>query len=197
MTKPPSSFTGRGIELERYRHYLAALARAQVDPALREKVDLSGVVQQTFLEAHQKLHELNGATPEQFAGWLRQILAHNLADALRNLGAAKRNAARQRSLETALEESSLRLGNWLASTEQSSPSLNLQRQERALQLADALATLPEAQREALVLRYWHDWPLERIARQLNRTPAAVAGLLKRGLKELRGVLREPQVRGEL
>jgi RNA polymerase sigma-70 factor, ECF subfamily len=190
MTKPPSSFTGRGIELERYRHYLAALARAQVDPALRDKVDLSGVVQQTFLEAHQKLHEMNAATPEQLAGWLRQILAHNLADALRNLGAAKRNAARQRSLETALEESSLRLGNWLASTEQSSPSLNLQRQERALQLADALATLPEAQREALVLRYWHDWPLARISQHLGRTPAAVAGLLKRGLKELRLTMRE-------
>jgi RNA polymerase sigma-70 factor, ECF subfamily len=190
MTQPNSSFAGPGVELERYRHYLAALARAQVDPGLRDKVDLSGVVQQTFLEAHQKVHELNGATPEQLAGWLRQILAHNLADALRNLGAAKRNAARQRSLETALEESSLRLGNWLASPDQSSPSLNLQRQERAVQLADALAVLPDAQREALVLRYWHDWPLARIAQHLGRTPAAVAGLLKRGLKELRGTMRE-------
>jgi RNA polymerase sigma-70 factor (ECF subfamily) len=190
MTQPPSSFAGRELDLERYRHYLAALARAQVDPGLRDRVDLSGVVQQTFLEAYQKLRELNGATPEQLAGWLRKILAHNLADALRNLGAAKRNAARQRSLEAALEESSLRLGNWLTSSDQSSPSLNLQRQERAVQLADALATLPDAQREALVLRYWHDWPLARISAHLGRTPAAVAGLLKRGLKELRGTMRE-------
>ena len=190
MTQPQSSFASPGVELERYRHYLAALARAQVDPGLRDRVDLSGVVQQTFLEAHQNLHELNGATPEQLAGWLRQILAHNLADAMRNLGAAKRNAARQRSLEAALEQSSLRLGNWLASPDQSSPSLNLQRQERAVQLADALAELPDAQREALVLRYWHDWPLARISQHLGRTPAAVAGLLKRGLKELRGTMRE-------
>jgi RNA polymerase sigma-70 factor (ECF subfamily) len=60
-----------------------------------------------------------------------------------------------------------------------------------------MAALPEAQREALVLRYWHDWPLERVANQLNRTAAAVAGLLKRGLKELRTLLREPRARGEL
>ena len=151
-------------------------------------MDLSGVVQQTFLEAHQKLHELNGATPEQLAGWLRQILAHNLADALRNLGAAKRDAARQRSLEAALDESSLRLGNWLASSDQSSPSLRLQRQERALQLADALAALPEAQREALVLRYWHDWPLARISQALGPHPRRGRGPAQAGAEGTAGVV---------
>ena len=61
-----------------------------------------------------------------------------------------------------------------------------------MQLADALATLPEAQREALVLQNWHGWSLAEIGRQMDRSPAAVAGLLKRGLKQLREQLRDSE-----
>jgi RNA polymerase sigma factor (sigma-70 family) len=59
-------------------------------------------------------------------------------------------------------------------------------------MMQALARLPEAQREALVLRHCENWSLADISRHLNRTPAAVAGLLKRGLKQLREHLREPE-----
>lgn len=37
---------------EDWRSYLLVLARARVDPRLCGKIDLSGVVQQTLLEAH-------------------------------------------------------------------------------------------------------------------------------------------------
>ena len=74
--------------------------------------------------------------------------------------------------------------SWLAA-EQSSPSERAQRNEQAVLVAGALETLPEAQREALVLHYWQGWTLPRIAEHLQRTPAAIAGLLQRGLKELR------------
>src|SRR5262249_34900523 len=40
-------------DLERFRAYLGVLARLEVSPAMRDKVDLSGVIQQTLLEAHQ------------------------------------------------------------------------------------------------------------------------------------------------
>ena len=59
-----------------------------------------------------------------------------------------------------------------------------------MQLAAALANLPEAQREALVLQHWHGWPLTDIARHLGRSHAAVAGLIKRGLQQLRVELQE-------
>ena len=58
------------------------LARLEVAPRLRDKVDLSGVVQQTLLEAHQGLLEHPPAqrTAPEVAAWLRSILSHNLAD---------------------------------------------------------------------------------------------------------------------
>ena len=54
-----------------------------------------------------------------------------------------------------------------------------------MQLAEALSRLPEAQREALVLQHWQGWSLDEIAEQMGRTRTAVAGLLKRGLRQLR------------
>ena len=118
-------------------------------------------------------------------------LANNLTDEVRKLSARGRDAARERSLEAALEESSARLGDWLAA-EQSSPSQKVERHEQALRLADALGRLPEAQREALVLQHWHGWSLAEIGAHLGRSPAAVAGLLHRGLRRLRELLQEAQ-----
>jgi DNA-directed RNA polymerase specialized sigma24 family protein len=36
-----------------------------------------------------------------------------------------------------------------------------------------------------VLQHWQGWSLADIAEHMGRTPAAVAGLLKRGLSQLR------------
>jgi DNA-directed RNA polymerase specialized sigma24 family protein len=51
------------------------------------------------------------------------------------------------------------------------------------------APSPQVQREAPVLQYWHGRTPAKIGRHLDRTPAAAAGLLKRGLKKLRQELQ--------
>ena len=43
---------------------------------------------------------------------------------------------------------------------------------------------------AVQLHYLQDCPLAQVAERMQRTPAAVAGLLKRGLKQLRVLMRE-------
>jgi RNA polymerase sigma-70 factor (ECF subfamily) len=175
---------------ERFRQYLLLLARAQLGPQVRGKLDASDVVQQTLLEAHQKRAQFRGDSPGQLLAWLRRLLACTLADTLRTLGRDKRDVARERSLEAALDESASRLAAWLAA-EQSSPSEQADRNEQLAHLADALAALPEPQREALVLRHGHGWPVADISRHLGRTPMAVAGLLKRGSRQLRELLQPP------
>ena len=175
--------------MERYRKYLMVLAHIEVDPQLQRNLDASGVVQETFLEAHQNWPQFQGKTQAELSAWLRQILAHNLADAVRALRREKRDIGRERSLATSLANSSTKLAGWLAA-DQSSPSQGMQREERAVVVATALAQLPDSQRDALVLQHWHGWSLNEIAQHMGRTPAAVAGLLKRGLKELRALLRE-------
>src|SRR5437660_1671866 len=180
-----------GPTLERFRAYLRLLARMQLAPRLRGKLDPSDLVQQTLLQALEALDQFRGRSDAELAAWLRQILAHHLANAARDLGRAKRDVGRECSLEAALEHSSARLEAWLVA-EQSSPSQQAQRKEQVLRLAEALASLPEAQREALTRRYLQSWSLDDIGRHLGRSPAAVAGLIKRGLKQLRLQLQESE-----
>jgi RNA polymerase sigma-70 factor (ECF subfamily) len=175
---------GEEPAVEKFRTYLLLLARMQIGAKLRAKLDPSDVVQQTLLDAHGQLEQFRGRTPAEMAGWLRRMLACNLADALRAFSRGKRDVARERSLEAALDASSVRIESWLQA-EQSSPSQKAQRTEDLVRLAQALAELPEAQREAVVLHYWQGQTLAQVAAQLGRTTPAVAGLLQRGLKSLR------------
>jgi RNA polymerase sigma-70 factor (ECF subfamily) len=177
------------LSLERFRDYLALLARVQMDARLRTRLNPSDIVQQTLLEAHRRREQFRGQTDAELAGWLRQMLVHNVVDAGRALGQAKRDAALERSLDAALEHSSARLRALLAA-EQSSPSQRAVRHEQWLRVADALAQLPEPQREAIVRHYLQALPLAEVARQLGRSEPAVAGLLHRGLNKLRELLPE-------
>lgn len=177
--------------LNRYRTYLHLLAQLNLASRLQGKIDPSDVVQQTLLQAHENLEQFRGRDDAELAAWLRQILANHLAKLIRDFGRAKRDVAAERSLEAELGTSSAQLGNWLAA-DQSSPSDRAVRDENAVRLAEALAELPEAQREALVLQHWQGLSLATIGEQLDRTPAAVAGLIKRGLRRLRERLQDEE-----
>jgi RNA polymerase sigma-70 factor, ECF subfamily len=180
-----------GRILEPFRDYLRLLAKLHLDPRLRAKLDPSDVVQQTLLEAYLAMEAWDEHSPAERAAWLRRILARNLANAIRDFTRAKRNVNLERSLEADLDASSSRLGA-LVPDAGPTPSKLAEQNERLLQLAHALIELPEPQREAIVLRHYENWSLEAISRHLGRSPAAVAGLLHRGLKALRLRLQDSE-----
>lgn len=172
--------------LERFRSYLLLLAGMQLDARRGGRIDASDVVQQTLLEAHAKIGQFQG-DDAALAAWLRQGLVNNLRDAWRALRRDKRDIRREQSLDAQLDQSSARLECMVAST-QSSPSQQAVRNEDLLRLADALTQLPEPQRQAIVLHHLQGLALTETAQHMERTDAAVAGLLHRGLKALRKLM---------
>jgi RNA polymerase sigma-70 factor (ECF subfamily) len=182
---------GDDLAVERFRTYLLVLARLQLGGHARPRLDASDLVQQTLMEAHRDRAQFRGQDPAEMAAWLRRLLACNLADAQRALVRGKRDVRREQSLEAALADSSIRLEGFLAAGG-SSPSQQAAHNEDVLRLADALHALPEAQREAIVLHYWQGLPVAEVAERLGRSPAAVAGLLQRGLKALRTFFQQKE-----
>jgi len=177
--------------LERFRAYLSLLARVQLNPRLWGKVDLSGVVQQTLLDAHRAMDQLRQWDEPRQLAWLRRALTNNLTDEVRKLSTAARDVSREQSLEAELEQSSARLEALLASPEESPPERAM-RSEQLLRLAEALERLPDDQRTAVEMHHLQGQPLTEVAEVLGRRKGAVATLLFRGMTRLRKELGAEQ-----
>jgi len=165
----------------------------QIDPRLRRDCDASDIVQTVLLRAHQGEADFRGTTREELAAWLRKILANTLSDTLRDRLRDRRDIRREVDLDKALDASSLHLAACAASREPS-PSSILHDKEDALGLAEALAQLPEPQRDAVTLKHLEGRSLVEVANLMGRSPASVASLLRRGLANLRELLEEDSSR---
>jgi RNA polymerase sigma-70 factor, ECF subfamily len=179
-----ANLNGSETGFEKYRNYLCLLARQQLGPRLRAKLDASDVVQDALLQAHVSREQFRGTTEPERIGWLHTILMNKLAGALRQFARHCRDVDLERSLDHQLQQSSARLENYLAA-DISSPSERAGKHEQLLRLAAALAELPADQREAIELHHLQGLPLAHVAEALGRSKPSVAGLIFRGVTAVR------------
>jgi RNA polymerase sigma-70 factor (ECF subfamily) len=187
FVKPAADPDERSVD--HYRDYLRLLAGIQVSPQLRAKLDPSDVVQQALLHAHANRAQFRGRCEAEWLAWLRAILANALAAAARRFATEARDWGRECSLEAELDLSSSRLEGLLAA-DQSSPSERAVRGEELVRLAGAMSRLPPDQQRVVELHHLKGLPLAEVARMMDRSQPAVVGLLFRGLRRLRVLLRE-------
>jgi RNA polymerase sigma-70 factor (ECF subfamily) len=177
-----------GKVLEMHRPYLRLLADRSLQGELRKRIGASDIVQQTYLAAAKAFARGELSDPASFLAWLRQIHQRQIVDTLRQHGQAEKRAiAREQPLadgelpaEAAIDPFS------------SSPSQRLMAAEDAVLLARALDNLPDAQAEAIRLKYLEGFTLIEVAKAMSTTRYAVVGLLNRGLKKLREQLKTEQ-----
>lgn len=186
---PGATLESTNAIFTRYRGYLKLAAAIGVDPRLRDKFDASDIVQETLFEAVRDWDRHAGSSEEERLGWLRRILANNLLDAVKRFRAEKRDARRERSLDESVQATIGRLGDMIAAPS-STPSVRAMREERDLRIADAVAALPDDQRDAVVLQRWHGWTLAEIGAHLGKSAEAAAGLIFRAQRTLHRTLKD-------
>ena len=168
----------------RCRNYLAVVARAQVESWLRAKADASDIVQETLVEAHRDLRQFRGATEMEWLAWLRQILSRNAADFVRRYrGTDKRQQRLEVPLAPPPDHSSLAAGLEPRDTGET-PTQEIMRLEREIQIADAIARLEPDHQEIIVLRNLERLPFEEVAQRMGRSRPAVQMLWMRAVKKL-------------
>jgi RNA polymerase sigma-70 factor (ECF subfamily) len=172
------------------RNYVSIAARAEVASWLKSKVDASDLVQQTLLEAHRGLANFRGTTEGEWLAWLKRILSHNAADFVRRYhGVEKRCAAREVSL-AASDDSQLPAPQ--LSDGGPTPSQLIMQKEMQLQVADAVARLPEDYQEVVILRNLQQLPFDEVAERMGRSRPAVQMLWMRAIRKLQEVLSETE-----
>lgn len=169
--------------LERYQSYMTYVAERALEPALRRRCDPGDIVQEAYVAATQGFTSFQGDSEPEFTGWLMKILQRQIIDALRYHRAQIRDPSRERDLH--LQQESATVSWFEPVARDSSPSQFVIRGEHALKLLTALGQLPVDQRSAVCMRYLEGQKLATIATQLQRTPDAIVGLIRRGLAALR------------
>jgi RNA polymerase sigma-70 factor (ECF subfamily) len=171
-------------DLERFRPYLSLLARAAISRRWARKFDASDIVQDTLVNALRAQGKLRGRSEAEIAAWLRRILERSLVRAKRDLLRQRRDARREVSIEVSLDESAAKLAALIPALD-STPSKRAMREERAVAISRLLEEISDAQREAIVLTHFEGLSVAEAAEAMQRTPVAVASLLRHGLARLR------------
>jgi RNA polymerase sigma-70 factor (ECF subfamily) len=181
-----------------YRNYLRMVVRTGLGPRLRERVELSDVVQEALVEVVRQFPQFTGQSEAALVGWLRRLVGQKLADLGRYHSRAKRaGEATALPLDAGLDGGGGRLGEEsgrlldILALSQTSPSQAVSKREQLVLLADAFAGLPESEADVLWLYYAENLSFEAIGQRLGMSRKTVRGIYARGLKHLKRTLEGP------
>jgi RNA polymerase sigma-70 factor, ECF subfamily len=146
--------------VERFQKPIYSLAYRMLGNAR----DAEDAAQETFLRAYRALGAYDSHRP--LSTWLLAVAAHLCIDRLR----------RRRLREVSLD--ALPPWRWGAAPA-TDPQRSVEEAERADEIAQILATLPEDYRLVVVLRYWHDLGYSEIAEVVGDSESAVKSRLHR------------------
>jgi RNA polymerase sigma-70 factor (ECF subfamily) len=171
--------------LGQHRDELWRQIELRLDRRLRRRVDPSDVVQEAQLEALRRLPDFLRRRPMPFWLWLRKIAYERLIMAYRRHAVAGcRSVGRDVALPA---DSSAVLGQQLLARG-SSPSQGPRRQELTSRVRHAVAELPEADREMVLMRNFEQLTNQQAAAVLEIDPATASQRYGRALMRLRAIL---------
>ncbi len=182
-----------------YRNYMRMVVRTGLGAKLRERVELSDVVQEALVEVVRQFPQFTGENEAALVGWLRRLVGQKLADLGRYHSRAKRSGgAADIALDAPLDlgggpDSAGGGGRMLdmLSLSQTSPSEAASRRELTVLLADAVAGLAEGEAEVLWLYHAENLSFESIGDRLGVSRKSIRGIYARGLRNLKRTFDSP------
>ena len=175
------------------RDRLLRMVRNRMDRRVARRVDPSDVLQETFVEASQRLEQFLADPPMPIADWLWLLAGQRLMGVHRqHLGTQKRDARQEAvfSRKTPSGANSRSLSGVLISSI-SSPSVAAAQRETECWLQDAVDHLDAADREILSLRHFEQLGNREAAAKLGITTAAASKRYVRALQRLREAVQSP------
>ncbi|GAB4558607.1 MAG: hypothetical protein Tsb0020_03740 [Haliangiales bacterium] len=149
--------------------------RAQ--PSTRAGLDRpSDIAQETAVIAYRKFRDFRGSTEQEWFAWLRRIHYNRTSEAWRTASRQKRSMQRTVPLDASKHD---------RATGSDRPSAQLAQKRDWKLLLTYIFELPQAQKQAVWLCHLKELPVVEVARRLDKSEAAIAGLLRRALKTLR------------
>ena len=179
----PQGATLLGEILDTQRARLRAMVSFRMDRRLRQRVNPSDIIQETFTEAIKRLPEYLDKSQLPILLWLRLLAQQKIATLHRHhLGRVGRDAGRDVSLDTS-GAIALQLSG--GGTD---PGDAVARQEVFHKLHDALETMNAVDREVLALRHFEELSNLETAQVLGIEPAAASKRYVRALEKLREIM---------
>jgi len=171
--------------LAQHRPFLRWFVELRIDPHLRARLDPSDVVQEAQLEAVRRVEAYLDNPVLPFRLWLRQIAYDRLLMARRQHVEADRRAVRR---EAPLPDGSSILLAQQVLAGAPTPSQVVVQEELADRVRQAVATLPDADREILLMRNFEGLSNQEAAQLLDLDPATASKRYGRALLRLRQLL---------
>jgi RNA polymerase sigma-70 factor (ECF subfamily) len=179
------------ILLERHRSFLRRIVTRCLDLRLGGRFDASDVVQESQVEVYRRLDDYLRRRPMPFRLWLwKTAYQRALALQRRHWTAQRRTVQREIPLP---DRSSLLLARPFQTG--STASRHLSRGELTQRVRQALARLPAADREVLVMRVYDGLSNQEIGAIINLDPASVSKRHGRALVRLHRLLAANGVAG--
>jgi RNA polymerase sigma-70 factor (ECF subfamily) len=169
----------------RYEGLLRARARHWIAGAVRRRVSLADVLQETYLHAHGRLHEFDDRGEGAFGAWLARITDYKAREAVRHhAGVAMRDATREARRDARPDMDQTR-------GHDPSPSEAAIAHEEMGAVHSAMDALSDDHRTVLELVRFENLPLQETAVLMGRTYEATKKLYGRAVAALARELKRP------
>lgn len=174
--------------LARHRTRLRQMVKLRISPRIAARLDPSDIVQDTLAEAHRRLPEYAAERPIPFYPWLRRLAWDRLLQMHRHHIEARRRTVMREDFLPLSDNSEMLLAERLATA--STPSDRLLKQEIGQRVRNAVAKLPDSDREVIVLKHLEELSFFDAAAVLEISASAIYSRYYRAIKRLHCLLNE-------